>query len=102
MDSVEKKKLWIFVAVAYGVTAIMSIFMYIGLRREIDITAFVNVQMMYPACGVIIGKLVSRKDGGKRQTIDTAKVKEQFPEVYAQCIKESSFSESLTIKIKEK
>ncbi|MCR5059574.1 MAG: CPBP family intramembrane metalloprotease [Saccharofermentans sp.] len=65
MDSVEKKKLWIFVAIAYGVTAIMSIFMYIGLRKEIDITAFVNVQMMYPACGVIIGKLVSRKDGGK-------------------------------------
>lgn len=45
---------------------------------------------------------ITRKDGGKRQTIDTAKVKEQFPEVYAQCIKESSFSESLTIKIKEK
>lgn len=45
---------------------------------------------------------ITRKDGGKRQTIDTAKVKEQFPEVYAQCIKERSFSESLTIKIKEK
>ena len=65
MDSVEKKKLWIFVAIAYGVTAIMSIFMYIGLRKEIDITAFVNVQMMYPACGVILGKLITRKEGEK-------------------------------------
>ena len=65
MDSVEKKKLWIFVAIAYGVTALMSIFMYICFRKEIDITAFVNVQMMYPACGVIIGKLISRKEGGK-------------------------------------
>ena len=57
MSSVEKKKLAIFFAVAFGVTAIMSIFMVLGLRAGKDLTAFVNVQMTYPACGVILGML---------------------------------------------
>ena len=63
MDTTGKKRLWIFIAVAYGVTAVMSILMYIGFRQQIDLTAFVNTQMMYPACGVILGKMIaSRKD----------------------------------------
>ncbi|MBO4460750.1 MAG: CPBP family intramembrane metalloprotease [Clostridiales bacterium] len=62
MNTIEKKKLWIFIAVAYGVTALMAIPMYIGFRGQADLTAFVNVQMMYPACGVILGKLITRKD----------------------------------------
>jgi membrane protease YdiL (CAAX protease family) len=62
MNSIEKKKLWIFIAIAYGVSALMSIFIYIGYRQQLDVTAFINVQMMYPACGVILGKLITRKD----------------------------------------
>ncbi|MCR5675335.1 MAG: CPBP family intramembrane metalloprotease [Lachnospiraceae bacterium] len=58
----EKKKLWIFLAVAYGVTALMSIIMYMGFKRQYDITLFVNAQMMYPACGVIMGKLICRRE----------------------------------------
>ncbi len=61
----EKKKLWIYIAVAYGVTALMSILMYLGFRRDYDITLFVNVQMMYPACGVILGKLITKSDDEK-------------------------------------
>ena len=61
----EKKRLWIFIAAAYGVTALMSIFMFIGLRGKIDLTNFVNVQMMYPACGVILGKILVKKEGEK-------------------------------------
>ncbi len=61
----EKKKLWIYIAIAYGVTALMSIVMYIGFRKEYDITAFVNTQMMYPACGVILGKLITKEDKSK-------------------------------------
>jgi len=60
MNNVEKKRLCIFIAVAYGIPALMSIFMFIGLRKEYDLTVFVNTQMMYPACGVILGKLISR------------------------------------------
>ncbi|WP_022764110.1 CPBP family intramembrane glutamic endopeptidase [Butyrivibrio sp. XPD2006] len=53
----ERKKLYVFFAVAFGVTAIMSVFMFIGLRGGKDLTAFVNAMMTYPACGVILGML---------------------------------------------
>lgn len=43
---------------------------------------------------------ITRKDGGVRTTIDSAKVKSQFPDVWAACQKQSEFSESLTIKVK--
>ena len=62
MNIVEKRRLWIFIAIAYGVTAVMSIFMFIGLRKEYNLTVFVNTQMFYPACGVILGKLITRKE----------------------------------------
>ncbi|MBO4267549.1 MAG: CPBP family intramembrane metalloprotease [Lachnospiraceae bacterium] len=58
----EKKKIWMYVAIAYGVTAVMSLVMYVAYRRQINTTTFVNVQMMYPACGVILGKLIFRED----------------------------------------
>ncbi len=58
MSSIEKKKLAIFFAVAFGITAVMSIFMVIGLKSGKDLTAFVNAQMTYPACGVILGMLL--------------------------------------------
>lgn len=61
----EKKKLWIFVAIAYGVTALMSVVMFIGFKKQYDITSFANVQMMYPACGVILGKLITKKEDDK-------------------------------------
>ena len=61
----ERKKLWIFIAVAYGVSALMSILMYQGFKKDFDITVFVNVQMMYPACGVILGKLITKGDDEK-------------------------------------
>lgn len=48
------------------------------------------------------GELITftRKDGSVRTTLDTAKVKSQYPDVYAACCKESKTSESLIIKIK--
>lgn len=61
----EKKKIWIFIAAAYGLTAVMSIFMFMGFRNRYDITAFANTQMMYPACGVILGKLITRSGDEK-------------------------------------
>ena len=59
----EKKRLWIFIAIAYGVAALMSIFLYIGMKSGTDATNVVNAQMMYPACGVILGKLIAKKEG---------------------------------------
>ena len=43
---------------------------------------------------------LTRKEAGTRQTLDTAKVKSLYPEVYAECLKESKTSESLLLKIK--
>ena len=57
MTNVEKKRLILFIAIAYGVTIIMSIFMKIGLNNGHDLSAFMNVMMTYPACGVILGLL---------------------------------------------
>ncbi len=60
MNEIEKERLGIFIAVAYGVPAIMSIFMFIGMKKGVDLTMFVNTQMMYPACGVILGMIIAR------------------------------------------
>ncbi len=60
MKSIEKKRLCMFLAIAYGLTAIMTIFMVIAVMQGKDVTAFVNTQMTYPACGVILGLLLFR------------------------------------------
>ena len=65
MSNMDKKRLAVFIALAYGVTAAMSIFMFLGLKKGYDLTHFMNVQMMYPACGVILGKILFRKEGEK-------------------------------------
>lgn len=44
--------------------------------------------------------VLTRKEGSVRTTLDTAKVKNQYPYIYAACCKESKTSESLMIKIK--
>ncbi len=65
MNQTEKKRLWIYIAIAYGVMYLMSIGIYIAYRKEYDTTAFVNTQMLYPACGVVLGKLICKKEGEK-------------------------------------
>lgn len=42
---------------------------------------------------------LTRKEGGTRITLDSAKVKKMYPDVFAECCKESNFSESLLVKI---
>ena len=44
--------------------------------------------------------ILTRKLASKRQTLDSKKVKELYPDVYDECVKESTTSESLLIKIK--
>lgn len=66
-EAVAKKKLWIFIACAYGIPAIITIFMIIGRKMETDLSAIVSAQMMTPALGVIMGKLICRKKDEKMQ-----------------------------------
>ena len=50
----DKKQLLIFLIVAYGVTFLMGFIMWYGRSKHLDLTAFVNTQMMYPAAGVML------------------------------------------------
>lgn len=63
--SVEKKRLLIFIVIAYCVSFLMMIPMYIGKQKGIDLTQIVNAQMCSPAAGVALGFLVCYK-GEKR------------------------------------
>ena len=42
----EKKRLWIYLAVAYGITFLMGLLMWYGNARGADVGAFPNAQMM--------------------------------------------------------
>ena len=57
-----KKELLLFLAIAYGVTFLMGIPMWYGNLKALDTSAFPNAQMMYPAVGVMLAYLVTRKN----------------------------------------
>ena len=61
MINTEKTKLTVFFAVAYGLTALMAVPMYFGFRNGSDLAVFPIAQMLYPACGVILGNLITSK-----------------------------------------
>ncbi len=65
MTKNEKKKLAVFFIIAFGVTYLMGIPMYLGFRKDCDLSVFPLAQMMYPACGVILGKLMFSEDDEK-------------------------------------
>lgn len=62
LSSIGKKKLWIFIAMAFGVNVLMGIFMGYGSKNNIDISNFMFALMMYPLCGVCLGKLIFDKN----------------------------------------
>lgn len=62
---IEKKQLVIFFIVAFGITYLMGLLMWYGNKNHIDVSAFPNAQMMYPACGVILAYLLTRKEDSK-------------------------------------
>lgn len=70
MESLEektlnKKRLILFIAIAYGITYLMMIPMYIGKQHGYDLTQIVDAQMCSPAAGVALGFLLFYK-GEKR------------------------------------
>ena len=58
----ERKKLRIYIAAAYGVTFLMGLLMWYGTGRHFDLSAFPNAQMFYPAAGVMLGILCTQKE----------------------------------------
>lgn len=61
----EKKQLMIYVIIAYGITYMLGLLMWYGYGKEIDLSAFPNAQMLYPAAGVMMAYLITRKDDKK-------------------------------------
>lgn len=62
----EKKQLTIFLLIAYGITYLMGFVMWYGYGKGADVSTFANVQMMYPAAGVILAFLLT---GEKRDRL---------------------------------
>ena len=60
-----RKRLIVFALVAYGISFLMMIPMYIGKKNGMDLTQIVDAQMCSPAAGVALGYLMFYK-GEKR------------------------------------
>lgn len=65
MNRIKKKQLIIYLIVAYGITYLLGLLMWYGNKKGLDVSAFPNAQMFYPAAGVALGYLVTRSDDRK-------------------------------------
>mgnify|MGYP002708911866 CR=1 FL=1 len=61
-SELEKKQFMIFVIVAYGITYVLGLVMWYGNTAGIDLSAFPNAQMLYPAAGVMLAFLLTKKE----------------------------------------
>lgn len=61
----QKKQLFIYVAIAYGIPYLMGLLMWYGYRNGIDVSVFPNAQMMYPAAGAMLAILITKKEEGQ-------------------------------------
>ena len=59
--SLIKKRLIVFALIAYGISFLMMIPMYIGKKNGMDLTQIVDAQMCSPAAGVALGYLMFYK-----------------------------------------
>lgn len=62
-NETEKKQLIIFALTAFGLPVLMGILMGISYYRGNDVTAFPTAQMFYPAAGVILARLFTKREG---------------------------------------
>lgn len=60
-DTDSRKRLFVFIAIAYGISFLMMIPMYIGLQKGTDLSQIVDAQMCSPAAAVAFGFLLFRK-----------------------------------------
>lgn len=62
LTKIEKKQLLIYVIVAYGITYLLGILMWYGYASGKDVSVFPNAQMLYPAAGVMLAYLLTRRE----------------------------------------
>ena len=58
----EKRQLTIFAWIAYGIPYLLGILMWYGYGKKLDLSAFPNTQMLYPALGVMLAFLLTRRE----------------------------------------
>lgn len=58
----ENKELIIYIVIAYGITFLMGLLMWYGNSKNLDLSVFPSAQMFYPAAGVMLAILCTRKD----------------------------------------
>lgn len=63
LQPLEKKRLMIFAWIAFGVPMLMGIPMGILYNKGADVSLFPNAQMYYPAAGVMLAVLLTRRQG---------------------------------------
>lgn len=59
----NKKELTVFALCAYAIPFLMMPLLYICLQNGRDTSIFANVQMFYPAAGVMLAFLLARRQG---------------------------------------
>lgn len=62
MTQIEKKRLAVFLLIAYGITYVLGILMWAVYGTGVDFSIFPNAQMLYPAAGVMLAYLITTKD----------------------------------------
>ena len=85
MNTVEKRRLIIFIAIAFGFDLLMCIPMWIGYKLGQDLSGFATAQMTYPACGVFLGYLLFGKKEKKIPRISIIFVFAKFFIVFIAC-----------------
>lgn len=58
----REKQLLIYVIITYGITYVMGLLMWYGYGKGLDLSAFPNAQMLYPAAGVMMAYLITKKE----------------------------------------
>ena len=53
-----KKKFWIFLAVAYGISYVIGLFVIYAHKTQTDASVLILAQMAMPLCGVLLGKII--------------------------------------------
>lgn len=57
----EKRQLMIFIVIAYGIPYLLGLLMWYGSTEQMNLGAFPTTQMLYPAMGVMLAYLLTRK-----------------------------------------
>ncbi len=78
LSSIEKRQLLIFIIAAYGFTFLMGLPLGIAYKLGLDTYPFPNAQMFYPAAGVMLACLITKRRPGGEGTEESAAMPKGF------------------------